>query len=81
MVTEEAQDRAENEKEEAVAYVSKHDGEEKREGNAGKNRWVGFLITSNAISINHFLEAPGKLIRFKKGRRGQTRPFYLLDKH
>jgi len=64
-----------------VAYVSKHDGEEKREGHAGQHRWVGFLITSDAISVHHFLEEPGKLIRFKTGRRSQTCPFYLLDKH
>jgi hypothetical protein len=62
---EETQEGANQEKDKAVADITKHNAEEEREGHDRENRRVYLLIVRHTISINDLLEDPCHLVLSK----------------
>lgn len=52
-----------------MAHVSKHDSEEERERDTGKDSWIDLFVGGNTISVHNFLEHKGERIALEVGWR------------
>ena len=61
---------SEEEHQQAVAYVSKHDGKQEGEGDDGEDRRVDLPVPSYPIRMHNLLEGAVDLVCLKVGGRG-----------
>jgi hypothetical protein len=61
-----------------MADISKHDSEEKGEGDTAVKGWVEFLVTRHSVGVHYLLERIRKFISRQKGRRLHATVSYLV---
>ena len=69
-----------DERDETVADISEHDGEQERERDDSEQTGVHFLVGCHTVGIHNSLEAFGELVRAMESWRGTGCPELMKDR-